>query len=83
VVASVRVARQECLTSQKKIRSSSSSDHPLPSLFLPHVCSQVEIVGRDLAARDVTLLNGRSSDPYLVLLQNGVKLAQTEVRMRR
>lgn len=44
-------------------------------------CLRVELVlvGQGLAASNTSLLHGRSSDSYLVLRQQGVEVARTEV----
>lgn len=46
---------------------------------LKHIRIELELVGQGLAARDKSLLHGRSSDLYLVLRQQGVEVARTEV----
>jgi Ca2+-dependent lipid-binding protein len=44
-----------------------------------YVRAQIEITGHNLAARDVSFLHSSSSDPYLVFMQHGMLVAQTEV----
>jgi hypothetical protein len=43
------------------------------------VKAEIDLSGHHLAARDMSFLHGRSSDPYLSILQNGLLVATTEV----
>ena len=43
------------------------------------VIAEIEVTGHHLAARDASLMHGRSSDPYLQITQDGAAIAQTEV----
>ena len=43
------------------------------------VKAEIDLSGHHLAARDMSFLHGRSSDPYVSILQNGLVVATTEV----
>lgn len=43
------------------------------------VKADIDLSGHHLAARDMSFLHGRSSDPYVSLLQGGLLVATTEV----